>query len=151
METVKSTKIQLQTYAKMSKWYKDIDFQGKSYYNDGYEIFSNAMKKGGEMMVEETIKTIKETEKEAEELIKNAAATCTEILERAAAEAKELKQKAEMDAKAKADADMKAAVETGEKSAADALKSVEAEITSLKDAVRSKEDEAVVSIISELV
>ena len=102
-------------------------------------------------MVEETIKTIRETEKEAEELIKNAAAECTEILEGAAADARELKQKAETDAKAKADADMKAAVEMGESSARDALRDVDAEIASLKEAVKAKEDAAVASVISELV
>ena len=39
-------------------------------------------------MVEETIKTIREAEKEAGELVKKADETCTEILENAAAEAK---------------------------------------------------------------
>ena len=38
-------------------------------------------------MVEETIKTIKETENEADEIIRKADATCTEILEKAAKEA----------------------------------------------------------------
>ena len=37
-------------------------------------------------MVEETIKTIKETENEADEIIRKADATCTEILEKAAKE-----------------------------------------------------------------
>ena len=39
-------------------------------------------------MVEETIKTIKETENEADEIIRKADATCTEILEKAVREAK---------------------------------------------------------------
>ena len=38
-------------------------------------------------MVEETIKAIKETENEADEIIRKADATCTEILEKAAREA----------------------------------------------------------------
>ena len=41
-------------------------------------------------MVEETIKTIKETENEAEEMIKKADAQCTDILEQASVEAREL-------------------------------------------------------------
>ena len=45
-------------------------------------------------MVEETIKTIKETENEADEIIRKADATCTEILEKAAREAKEIKEQA---------------------------------------------------------
>ena len=71
--------------------------------------------RGGESMVEETIKTIKETEMEAEKIIKEAAQESAEILEKAAASAGELRQQAETDAKAKADADMKAAKEIGEK------------------------------------
>ena len=43
-------------------------------------------------MVEETIKTIKETENEADEIIRKADATCTEILEKAVREAKEIKE-----------------------------------------------------------
>ena len=43
-------------------------------------------------MVEETIKTIKETENEAEKIIKEAAAESTGILEKAAASAGELRQ-----------------------------------------------------------
>ncbi len=42
-------------------------------------------------MVEETIKTIREAEQEAEELVKKADETCTEILEQAEAEAKTIK------------------------------------------------------------
>ena len=45
-------------------------------------------------MVEETIKTIKETESEAEEILKAADVTCTSILEKAAASA-ELKKAAQ--------------------------------------------------------
>ena len=39
-------------------------------------------------MVEETIKTIKETENEAEEIVRKADAECTGILEEASAKAK---------------------------------------------------------------
>ena len=53
-------------------------------------------------MVEETIKTIKETENEADEIIRKADATCTEILEKAAREAKEIKEQAVANAKKQA-------------------------------------------------
>ena len=59
-------------------------------------------------MVEETIKTIKETENEAEEIVRKADAECTGILEEASAKAKEIKEQAEADAKAKAEASLKA-------------------------------------------
>ena len=55
-------------------------------------------------MVEETIKTIKETESEAEEILKAADVTCTSILEKAAASANEIKEQAEEKAKEKAKA-----------------------------------------------
>lgn len=64
-------------------------------------------------MVEETIKTIKETENEAEEIVRKADAECTGILEEASAKAKEIKEQAEADAKAKAEASLKAAKEIG--------------------------------------
>ena len=54
-------------------------------------------------MVEETIKTIKETENEADEIIRKADATCTEILEKAAREAKEIKEQAVANAKKQAE------------------------------------------------
>ena len=57
-------------------------------------------------MVEETIKTIKETENEADEIIRKADATCTEILEKAAREAKEIKEQAVANAKKQAEADL---------------------------------------------
>ena len=58
-------------------------------------------------MVEETIKTIKETENEADEIIRKADATCTEILEKAVREAKEIKEQAVANAKKQAEADRK--------------------------------------------
>ena len=85
-------------------------------------------------MVEETIKTIKETENEAEEIVRKADAECTGILEEASAKAKEIKEQAEADAKAKAEASLKAAKEIGEKSTMEALADVEKEIASLREA-----------------
>ena len=64
-------------------------------------------------MVEETIKTIKETENEADEIIRKADATCTEILEKAAREAKEIKEQAVANAKKQAEADLLQAKEEG--------------------------------------
>ena len=64
-------------------------------------------------MVEETIKTIKETENEADEIIRKADATCTEILEKAAREAKEIKEQAVANAKKQAEADLLQAKEDG--------------------------------------
>lgn len=60
-------------------------------------------------MVEETIKTIKETESEAEEILKAADVTCTSILEKATVSANEIKEQAEEKAKEKAKAALSAA------------------------------------------
>ena len=77
-------------------------------------------------MVEETIKTIKETESEAEEILKAADVTCTSILEKAAADA-------------------------GDISTREALARVDEEIAELKKAAQAKEKEAIDSVIAELV
>lgn len=102
-------------------------------------------------MVEETIKTIKETEAKAEEIIKNAEAKSAEILEKAAKDAKQLKSQAVTEANTKADADMKAAIEIGERDASEALADVEAEIQKLREAAKSKEDETIASVIADLI
>lgn len=102
-------------------------------------------------MVEETIKTIKETENAAEEIVRKAEATCTDILEKASAEAGNIKERAEAEAKESAATNLDAAKEMGKKSEQEALAEVEKEIASLKAAALSKESEAVSAIIAELI
>ena len=65
-------------------------------------------------MVEETIKAIKETENEADEIIRKADATCTEILEKAAKEAKEIKEQTVANAKKQAETELLQVKEEGE-------------------------------------
>ena len=76
-------------------------------------------------MVEETIRTIKETENEAEEIIKKADAAYTEILEKAK--------------------------EAGKKSEQEAMDGVAKEIAALKQGALAKESEVVAAVIAELV
>ena len=102
-------------------------------------------------MVEETIRTIKETENEAEEIIKKADAAYTEILEKAKADAAEMVGRAEAEAKAKAAADLEAAKEAGRKSEQEAMDSVEKEIATLRKDALAKESEVVSAVIAELV
>lgn len=102
-------------------------------------------------MVEETIKTIKETESEAEEILKAADVTCTLILEKAAASANEIKEQAEEKAKEKAKAALSAAKDAGDISTREALARVDEEIAELKKAAQAKEKEAIDSVIAELV
>ena len=112
---------------------------------------SKDLGRGGEQMVEETIRTIKETENEAEDIVKKADAAYTEILEKARAEAAEMVSKAEAEAKAKAAADLDAAKEAGRKSEQEAMDSVEKEIASLRNDALSKESDVVSAVIAELV
>ena len=102
-------------------------------------------------MVEETIKTIKETESEGEEILKAADVTCTSILEKAAASANEIKEQAEEKAKEKAKAALSAAKDAGDISTREALARVDEEIAELKKAAQAKEKEAIDSVIAELV
>ena len=102
-------------------------------------------------MVEETIKTIKETESEAEEILKAADVTCTSILEKAAASANEIKEQEEEKAKEKAKSALSAAKDAGDISTREALARVDEEIAELKKAAQAKEKEAIDSVIAELV
>ncbi len=102
-------------------------------------------------MVEETIRTIKETENEAEGIIKKADAAYTEILEMAKADAADMVSKAEAGAKAEAAADLEKAKEAGRKSEQEAMDGVEKEIAALKQGALAKESEVVAAVIAELV
>ena len=99
-------------------------------------------------MVEETIKTIKETENEADEII--ADATCTEILEKAVREAKEIKEQAVANAKKQAEADLLQAKEEGEVLKKQASEKTEQETEALKALAQGKEEEAVSAVIKAL-
>ncbi len=105
---------------------------------------SKDLGRGGEQMVEETIRTIKETENEAEEIIKKADAAYTEILEKAKADAAEM-------VKSEAAAALEAAKEAGRKSEQEAMDSVDREIAALKKDALAKESEVVAAVIAELV
>ena len=93
-------------------------------------------------MVEETIRTIKDTECEADKAMKEADAACAEILEKAEAEAK---------AKENAQFAMNEAKKAGEEAVKDALQKVDEEIVSLKREAGSKEAEAIAAVIAQLV
>ena len=102
-------------------------------------------------MVEETIKTIKETESEAERILKEADEKCAAILEDARNEADSLRKQSEADAKNNAQAALDMEKQTGEKSIQYALAGVESEILVLKEKARAKESEVISAVIAELV
>ncbi len=102
-------------------------------------------------MVEETIKDIKEVEKEADQVGADAQETCGKILDDANAQAKEIKANAEAEAKEKAQEAMKAAQEAGNASMQSSLDDVEQEIAAMKEAAKDKEDQAVSAVIDALI
>ena len=102
-------------------------------------------------MVEETIKTIKETEDEAERIIKAADEKCAAILEDARAEAESLKFQSEADARKQAQAALDMEKQIGEKAIQDALAGVESEIAVLKENARAKESEVIAAVVAKLV
>ena len=100
-------------------------------------------------MVEETIRTIKDTECEADKAMKEADAACAEILENASAG--RIKEEAEAKAKENAQFAMNEAKKAGEEAIKDALQKVDEEIVSLKREAGSKEAEAIAAVIAQLV
>lgn len=102
-------------------------------------------------MVEETIKTIKETESEAEALLKAADAECGEILENAKAQAENLKEEAKAKAQAQAREALDVEKKIGETSIQEALAKVESDIKVLKESAKSKEGDVISAVIAELV
>ncbi len=102
-------------------------------------------------MVEETIKTIKEAEAQADQLEMDADQTCAGILDDANVQAKELTEKMVAEARAKAQEEMNAAKEAGDQSLEDSMKDVEKEIDALKEAAKGKEQEAISAVIDALI
>lgn len=102
-------------------------------------------------MVEETIKTIKETECEAERMIREADEKSAAILEEARKEAESLKNQSETDAKNKARVILDMERQAGEQSIQDALAGVEKEISVLKEKARAKEGKVISAVIAQLV
>ena len=104
-------------------------------------------------MVEETIRTIKDTECEADKAMKEADAACAEILEKADANLLYHGKIVTTEAKAKENAQfaMNEAKKAGEEAVKDALQKVDEEIVSLKREAGSKEAEAIAAVIAQLV
>lgn len=102
-------------------------------------------------MVEETIKAIRETEREAEELLKAAGEQCGAILDEAQAQAKNLKEETKVQAQEKAKAALDMEKKIGEDSIQAALAEVESEAKTLKEGAKAKEGDVIAAVIAELV
>lgn len=102
-------------------------------------------------MITETIKEIKETELQAEEIIKNANAKCVEMAGNASEEAKQLKYDAYKKAMVKAKAEMEQTIQQGQADIEKALTDVGIQVNVLKQSSGTKIDEAVKAVIEALV
>lgn len=102
-------------------------------------------------MVEETIKTIKETEMQAEAMVKKAEEECAAILENARAQAESLQAAALAEARKNAADALAREKEIGESSVQEALAEVEKDITALRESAGTKESEVISAVISALV
>ncbi len=102
-------------------------------------------------MIEETIRAIRETESQAESLVKKADEDCAAILADARAEAERAKAMAQMEANDNANALFAAEREAGERAAREALDETEKDISVLKSNAKAKEGEVISAVIAELV
>ena len=101
-------------------------------------------------MVEETIQAIRETEKKADEIVKNAHDESERIIQEAREKASELSEKIISSARSEALAAAERAKENGSLADADALAESEDEIRSLKASAMERKKEAVNLVISQL-
>lgn len=99
-------------------------------------------------MVEETIRTIRETEKKADEIVKEAQEQAVIILENAKKEAEKLSGKMLEKVRFEADQVLLEAKRSGEQREAEAARKTDSEIKSLKGSAAEREDEAVDLVIS---
>ncbi|MBS5322616.1 MAG: hypothetical protein KHY34_02785 [Lachnospiraceae bacterium] len=106
---------------------------------------------GGDTVVEETIKEIRKTEQEAEEIAANAKSQGAQILQQAKQETERAKATMIENAQEKAKANREAAQAAGERRLAEALKSAEKEIAEIKRTAKEKEKQAVQAVIESLI
>lgn len=110
------------------------------------------IQKGGDRkVVEETIQTIRETESEADAIVKDAEAKGKELLEKASQEAKKQKEEHLSGVEAKAKTDLESARAQGEKTQAEAEITAAKEVDALKTMALQKKKEAVNLVIEQLI
>ena len=106
---------------------------------------------GGDTVVEETIKEIRKTEQEAEEIAANAKSQGAQILQQAKQETERAKATMIENAQGKAKANREAAQAAGERRLAEALRSAGKEIAEIKRTAKEKEKQAVQAVIESLI
>lgn len=102
-------------------------------------------------MVEETIRVIRETEAQADALVKEADVRCSEMLEKAAKDAADYRAEELKAMKQQAERAMEDARQEGTRLLEKAQTEIEQEVKLLKETALTKEDEAVGLVISQLI
>lgn len=106
---------------------------------------------GGDTVVEETIREIRKTEQEAEEITAHAKGQGTQLLEQTRQETEQAKAAMIEQAQEKAKAAREPAQAAGERRLAEALESAEREIAEIRKTAKEKEEKAVQTVIASLV
>ena len=105
---------------------------------------------GGDTVVEETIREIRKTEQEAEEITAHAKGQGTQLLEQTRQETEQAKAAMIEQAQEKAKAARETAQAAGERRLAEALESAEREIAEIRKTAKEKEEKAVQTLIARL-
>ena len=105
-------------------------------------------KGGGQTMVEETIRTIRETERQAQKIVEDAQAERERILAEAAERSGQIRDEIIGKAKAEAKAKEKQAKEAADKLENEARAAIAAETEKLKSSAGEKKKEAVEAVVS---
>ena len=105
-------------------------------------------KGGGQTMVEETIRTIRETERQAQKIVEDAQAERERILAEAAERSGQIRDEIIGKAKAEAKAKEKQAEEAADKLENEARAAIAAETEKLKSSAGEKKKEAVEAVVS---
>lgn len=105
-------------------------------------------KGGGQTMVEETIRTIRETERQAQKIVEDAQAERERILAEAKERSGQIRDEIIGKAKAEAKAKAEQAEEAGKKLEQEARAAIAAETEKLKSSAGEKKKEAVEAVVS---
>lgn len=108
------------------------------------------MQRGGDQMIQETIKAVKEAEAKAQQKIKDASVRAQSIISEAEKEAENIIRKAETAAGEQAASDMKAAEERAHSTENTVVGQVEEELAALKKKAESKHEQAIQAVMDSL-
>ena len=110
-------------------------------------FFCSFFQKGGTAMIEEIINAIKQTEKEAEAMIRKAKEEADAVIEDAKIHADRIRKDAAGNAIVRAETDRRREEEKGEKELLKNERAIEEEIRALREQAFTRTDEAVEAVI----